>query len=465
MATNYNYFGILVTIGLVLNLDAAKLASYPGSGTTWRDISGNGNNGTLTNGPTFSGIGKQAAIVFDGVDDYVGVTNPTILQNQNFSISSWINPAPANQAITSIIDYDHGTLQGWVIQSEDATTNRYYYLAYYDGIAFQPSTGIGAGKGVQLTGSIWQNLIYIKNGTSIIGYLNGSPNYSSTAGNSNVLYSNKNLNIGGAVNFSDRDYNGRIASTQIYNRGISQFEVWQNFNAIKGRYGIPDIVTNVLVLNLDAGNPYSYLSGSSGTTWTNTVAVSSSISGTLVNGPVYANGAISFDGVDDECNLGNVLFNSASATTIDLWVNIPNMSVNRYIMAKGSAGDGIYTFICITGPGPSGGGSSYIRFAMGNQSGTVSSNIEYGNLNFNQWYNFTFTYDGSFLRGYQNATLPQSSSLSGNLYTTTSPIQLASSKYGNFAPSSISNFKIYNRALSAAEITQNFNALRGRYGI
>jgi hypothetical protein len=71
MATRYNYTGQLVTDGLVLNLDAAKLDSYPGSGTTWRDISGNNNNGTLTNGPTFSGIGKQAAIVFDGVDDYI----------------------------------------------------------------------------------------------------------------------------------------------------------------------------------------------------------------------------------------------------------------------------------------------------------------------------------------------------------------------------------------------------------
>jgi len=466
MATNYNYFGNLVTSGLVLDLDAAKVASYPGTGTTWYDISGNNLTGSLVNGPTFTGIGKSASIVFDGVDDYVGITNPTIFQNQNFSISTWLNPSSANQAITSIIDYDHGRdLQGWVIQSEDATTNRYYYLGYYDGSTFQPSTGIGAGKGVQLTNSVWQNLTYTKNGTSVIGYLNGSQNFTSTAGNANVFYSNKDLTIGGAVMTLDRDYNGRIASTQIYNRGISPFEVWQNFNAFKDRYGIPDIVTNGLVLNLDAGNPFSYLSGSSGTTWTNTVAVSSSISGTLVNGPVYANGAISFDGVDDECNIGNVLFNSASAATIDMWIRIPSMSVGKYITAKGSAGDGIYTFILYTGPGPSGGLSSYIRFSMGNQSGSTSSVIEYGNLNFNQWYNFTFTYDGSFVRGYQNATSPQSSSLSGNLYTTTSPIQLASSKYGAQSACSFSNFKIYNRALSATEITQNFNALRGRYGI
>ena len=71
MATRYNYTGQLITDGLVLNLDAAKRDSYPGSGTTWYDISGNGNNGTLTNGPTYTGVSKDAAIVFHGVDDYV----------------------------------------------------------------------------------------------------------------------------------------------------------------------------------------------------------------------------------------------------------------------------------------------------------------------------------------------------------------------------------------------------------
>ena len=56
--------------GLVLSLDAGNVKSYPGSGTIWYDKSGNNNNGTLTNGPTFSG----GSIVFDGVDDYVDTT-------------------------------------------------------------------------------------------------------------------------------------------------------------------------------------------------------------------------------------------------------------------------------------------------------------------------------------------------------------------------------------------------------
>lgn len=59
-----------ITNGLILNLDAANYKSYPGSNTTWTDLSGYRNNGTLTNGPTFSTL-NGGGITFDGVDDYV----------------------------------------------------------------------------------------------------------------------------------------------------------------------------------------------------------------------------------------------------------------------------------------------------------------------------------------------------------------------------------------------------------
>ena len=152
-----------------------------------------------------------------------------------------------------------------------------------------------------------------------------------------------------------------------------------------------NLVTNGLVLDLDAAKLASY--PGSGTTWRDISG--NNLTGSLVNGPTFSgigkSASIVFDGTNDECNIGNVLFNSASATTIDLWVNIPSMAVGNYIMSKGSAGDGIHTFILYTGLGPSGGLSSYIRLAMGNQSGSTSTIIEDGSLNFNQWYNFTFT--------------------------------------------------------------------------
>ncbi len=72
MATQFA-FGKIVTDGLVLALDAADRNSYPGSGTTWTDLSINKSNSTLTNSPIFNSS-NGGSIVFDGVDDYTITT-------------------------------------------------------------------------------------------------------------------------------------------------------------------------------------------------------------------------------------------------------------------------------------------------------------------------------------------------------------------------------------------------------
>ena len=240
----FNYSPKVSTEGLVLYLDTANPKSYTSGSTAWRDLTRNGNNGTLTNGPTFSSA-NGGSIVFDGVDDFVNNTSPTGLQLQNLTVSMWVNPSAASTAIVDLIDYDHAStpFQGWILQSEDATTNRYYYFAYYNGSSFEPSSGIGAGRGVQLTNSVWQNIVYVKNGTSIIGYLNGNQNVNYTAGNATISYqSNRSLRVAAVVSSSpgvgNRFYNGRISTVQVYNRALSATEIQQNFNATRGRYGI-----------------------------------------------------------------------------------------------------------------------------------------------------------------------------------------------------------------------------------
>ena len=125
MATRYNYTGGIVTNGLVLNLDAAKTDSYPGTGTTWRDLSGNNNNGTLTNGPTYTGVSKDAAIVFDGVDDYVDCgNNSTVNLNSSFTINCWVKISPTAPSSSG---------KGIVGKYTGNTANR-SYLLLYDGI-------------------------------------------------------------------------------------------------------------------------------------------------------------------------------------------------------------------------------------------------------------------------------------------------------------------------------------------
>jgi hypothetical protein len=223
-------------------LDAGNSLSYSGTGTTWTDLSSSAKNADLTNGPTYDTT-NNGFIIFDGVNDSAIVTDPSAMKNQNFTVSVWVYPQTQNQALVAMIDFDHiqaGSIlsQGWVVQSEDATTNQYYYLAYYTGSAFQPTGNIGAGKGVQVTTGVWQNLTYTKSGTSVIGYLNGVQRLTATAGSSTVSYlTSRNFAIGGSVKQS-RPFKGNVSNVQIYSTALSSTEVIQNFDAMRARFGV-----------------------------------------------------------------------------------------------------------------------------------------------------------------------------------------------------------------------------------
>jgi hypothetical protein len=219
----------IVTNGLVLNLDAGNPASYPGSGTTWTDLSGNGNNGTLTNGPTFDSA-NGGSIVFDGVNDLVNCGNNSSIQIVgDISILAWIK-------VTDFSNYN-----GIVGKTTSHLPNPYdYYLFQSTG---QPS--ILRGDGVAYGGhtsnvspslGIWQYITVTMLGTQINHYLNG--NFTS-GGTTGVPISNgsNNLIIGNrSDNFTN--FKGSIAITQIYNRALSATEVLQNYNAQKSRFGL-----------------------------------------------------------------------------------------------------------------------------------------------------------------------------------------------------------------------------------
>jgi hypothetical protein len=457
MATNYNYFGNLVTSGLVLDLDAAKIDSYPGSGTTWRDISGNGNNGTLTNGPTFTGIGKQAAIVFDGIDDKVVTANS--FTQTNVTLNTWFQFNNISDQICA---------QSW----NYSTTGGFTIEIYGGNLVFAVNGPSGAYPTFPVSSSItgsFRNLTGTLSGNTQTLYLNGSPISSVTDANRNNSNSNTPLTVGArstggpSTSFS----NGKCGVAQVYNRAISQFEVWQNFNALKSRYGIPDIVTNGLVLNLDAGNPFSYLSGSSGTTWTNTVAVSSSISGTLVNGTSYSNGSMVFDGTNDTINISGLILPIGSGDYgVEAWVNRTTVPANiSKAIISGDSNNAFYF-----GFGQTYNGTNGLRIGKSNIADAENCAFPFVA---NTWYHVVVTRISSVVSFYVNAQ-QQSTSGSGTSGFSFPSSSLA--KIGGSGPTvtpnpseyfygNISGVRTYNRGLSQAEITQNFNALRGRYGI
>jgi hypothetical protein len=478
-------FGIpdIVTSGLTFNLDAGNPYSYnplnTGS-TNWTDISGYGNNGVLTNGAFYSG----GTMVFDGVNDYSLTTNPSILQSQNLTLSVWIKPNTATNVITGIVDYDHAQGQGWVLQSEDATTNRNYYFAYFDGVTYQPSTGINAGKGIKITNFEWQNLVFVKSGTSITGYFNGSQIYQSTAGSGNISYQpNKNLGIANVISIDGRQYRGSISNVQVYGRPISPFEVYQNFNSLKNRYGFSDIVTEGLILNLDAGNPYSYNPlNTTSTTWTDVSGNGND--GTLTNGVLYSGGTMFLDGTDDYVNCGTgatLTFNNGTNLndvpfTMGVWVKFNSVLGYQLVIAKSDYGSSPNKreFLFFTN------NDSKIHFNLMNLDNYSNRIGRYYNTNLstNTWYHMFVTYNGSKLESgikiYINGVRVDDTSDSVGTYSglsrTTTPFCFGTDwnnypKQGNKLSGFYGSGMVYRRELSASEILQNYNATKGRYGL
>jgi hypothetical protein len=233
MAGRIAYYGGVVSNGLVLALDAAKKDSYPGSGTVWRDISGNGNNGTLTNGPTFNS-NNGGSIVFDGVDDYVISNTPSILNlSQPTTLNIWFyfnSFSPINPRLIECRDSSNS-----IQLIRDASTNK---IATKNSNFESGNSGIAW---VTITTGVWYNIsvVWVPSLTTTILYLNGISQSGSAFSNIATGNQNNKIVLGARSDFQSSTWmNGRISNLQIYNRALSATEVLQNYNATKGRYGL-----------------------------------------------------------------------------------------------------------------------------------------------------------------------------------------------------------------------------------
>lgn len=457
MAGRIAYYGNIATQGLVLNLDAAIQGSYPKTGSTWFDISNNRNNGTLTNGPLYTGS-NYGAIVLDGVNDYIDIPGTSGYNLLPLSVEGWVS-FPNGGSMEIINKYSVGSVNGFRFYADTTGINIYYFAGSLNNNAL---TNYDVKSGLIATGSFSTYAACTINTAGAVLYINGSPVGTRTwVGTPTIPTTTNTLKIGLYPGGGTSYYtNGLINNVKLYNQALSQFQVWQNFNAYKSRYGIPDIVIDGLVLNLDAGNPYSYLSGSSGTTWTNTVAVSSSISGALVNGPVYSNGAITFDGVDDYIGT-NYTPSTYINTTQIIWYKWDGVNQFKVFSYLGNSNTNGIGFLLHDGSVGNAGSRVGVLYG-GTYYNALNTGSLYAQLVSNQWCQLAITRDSSTTILYQNGNLIGSTSRTPN---TPNPYRFS---YGDFAigaAGNVSNMMFYTRALTQAEITQNFNALRGRYGI
>jgi hypothetical protein len=217
----------IVTNGLVLSLDAANTKSYSGSGTTWFDKSGNGNNGTLTNSPTYSSA-NGGSIVFDGVDDYINISTTLNLTNP-LTICTFVN--------TSVITGSNQVIYGPSANGNDnwlsVSNNRAQIFATQtsDVNNFQ-----AAGTTV-IQANIWYHITGIVNNNIISLYINGVFEVASAAQAFTVGGWNSTARIGQRAS-GQFPFNGRIACVQGYNRALTAAEILQNYNATKSRFNL-----------------------------------------------------------------------------------------------------------------------------------------------------------------------------------------------------------------------------------
>jgi hypothetical protein len=210
----------IITDGLVLCLDAANRQSYPGSGTVWTDLAGS-NNGTLTNGPTFSSA-NGGSLVFDGSNDYINLQNPSALNLTELTVSAWVRTTTnANQ----------------IILGKSYLTSYYLNIAPNVKVFSFWTTGSSLNSPViqEIGGSAWCHVAGTINNTTKRIYFNGI-SVNSAAGATVGIDSNS-VFIGSWYNLS-AFFNGNISQVSIYNRALTPVEILQNYNATKGRYNL-----------------------------------------------------------------------------------------------------------------------------------------------------------------------------------------------------------------------------------
>ena len=214
-AARFINVGAIVREGLKLWLDASNLSSYPGTGTVWTDLSGNGNNGTLVNGVGFS----NGVMVFDGVNDYVTVPFDKTKFGTEFTVQMWIDLSSdlSGRGIWQVANSLNSS-SPWIL-CQSTTTGLRYYLngTYREGV----NSSTWALHTLIYSNSFWYvylNETLVLTIASPIGSLNG-----------NLLY------LGNGYNGF---FNGQLNEPLIYNRALTPEEISHNFNTSRSKYGI-----------------------------------------------------------------------------------------------------------------------------------------------------------------------------------------------------------------------------------
>jgi hypothetical protein len=434
------------------------------------DLSGFNDNGLLGDGTTANmpvyDYYNKGAFRFDGSNDFIKVGANSSLQVNNVTIAAFFKTVNNGQSVQFIAGYGDTGIAGYWIGTS--------------GGPIRFSIGGGTGNYLQQSSGVTPNndqIYYVVgtyDGTNQRVYVDGVLQASATTVTGNISYTGltDGFLVGQVQGFTAGRYlTGNVYNVSVYSRALSQAEISQNYEALKSKF-TNTIVQQGLVLNLDAGNPYSY--AAAGSDWFD---VSGNNNTSLLVGttlPTFSNtngGILIYDGDTQYSRTPSPSNNFAwtpsgvglNNMTIDLWIKTTDGSGT--ILSKPWSGNGEYNF---------GLGHQGFSIVIGNQTNTLGfSSILTGN-----WINLVIvvspTQYGAYINGVQNTALTNHGITNNTPTYGNGQIELTlmtlypyggGGNAGFSTQGNIGSFRIYNRVLSASEVLQNYNATKGRFGL
>ena len=437
----------------VFNFDFGIEGTYDNTGTTVFDLA-RYNNGTLTNGPTYS-FDNRGYIILDGVNDFILVNDDASIRmnSKNFTVSFWFY-ATGNGASTSNVIISKRTSNGsapisygvgWG-SADSGTTN---YLVGH--IGFTDLSNITLNSTI-INKNQWYMCTFTWDGTNARLYVNDALNVTTSSSNKTILDDNFAMRIG-SYNGSSRFFGGRIANLLIFNKEMNLDEIKSLYTDTINKFTTEEKPVRGLVFDVNVSNPFSY-SGASNDTGANLSDISGNgYIGTLSNAPTYnvQNGikSLQFNGSNNYITYPTSgLPYGATARTMSIWINPSSLS-NGWAISYGNATATQSNFIGIF--------SGVINY------GGYSNDLFGPAPSLNTWYHVVGIYDGTTAYMYINGYLYTSLARTWNTVSSTFQIGRQTNG-GEYFNGKVGEAQIYNRALSANEVLALYNTTKGAYG-
>ena len=426
----------IVMEGMLYGTDFVNRKAYAGTGLSFYDISGTGLTGSMFNMGSTSTTGYSAllggTVAFDGTNDFLNSNYSLSAQDSStsFTWNIWFFNALSSNSSQVIMGnrITNSGLASWTKLTPSAFELYPTYLTY------------------SIPRYRWMNISIVKDTTNLYYYLDGSV----VASTGSTYSRESNIIKFGAAEAGEYFY-GLMSNAYVYGRALSSSEVVQNYNAIKGRFIYPyDIVTTGIKLNLDAGSELSYIG--TGTDWYDASGVQSK---TVSSGsPTYTGVGLSsyftLNGSNQWFTTDYKLSNTSYTKVAIFQYN----GTTYNIVSGGSTAQHAFWM----------NGTSFLQAGHNGAWNTVVSTTS---LSQNTWYFGAVSFNSStgwklYINGRLEATSTSTTTVSG---TGVSVLIGAYDVGQNLFNGKIAQVLVYDRALTDTEIRQNYEVLRGRYGI